>query len=29
MTTRRVVLAAFAASLAFGTAAEAQDWKVK
>ena len=29
MTTRRVVLAALAASLAFGTAAEAQDWKAK
>jgi len=29
MTTRRVVLAALATSLAFGTAAEAQDWKAK
>ncbi|HYC15521.1 MAG TPA: phosphonate ABC transporter substrate-binding protein, partial [Stellaceae bacterium] len=29
MTTRRVVLAALAASLAFGTAAQAEDWKAK
>ena len=29
MTTRRVLMAALAASLAFGAAAEAQDWKAK